>query len=502
MATVRVACTNPNCGASFSVAESHLGRRARCKKCGRPFELTTISDVGKLGDDVPMVETPLVGSTFADRYLIERALGEGGMGSVFLAKDLELGRRVALKVPHFDPGQDAGLIKRFKREARVAASFDHPYLFQVFYVGESGGAFYITMPFIEGETLADQIKKGLVMPSAAIAIVQAIAAGLAEAHRKGVTHRDLKPANILMKRGKTPIVVDFGLAKHDDPEDSLRTKSGAIMGSPHYMAPEQVNGQNQLIGPRSDIYSLGVILYELLTGTKPFRGSTASVLVQIVGDAPKPPSKLRARLDPKLDAIVLKAMAKDPAARYSTINSFSIALKSVDSAELTESATKSVAKSRWSNKRPSFATWIVGIVIAAVLLLAAGVILKITTDQGTVTLDIADPDSVGVILIDGSEIALDVLGESLKLQAGEHELKVTRRDLIVQTRQFSIQRGVETVVTVDYEPNDPGVETPASTVNTTPEITIPPDEPDREEVLQRPVIQSGPLNAPASLSPR
>jgi hypothetical protein len=252
------------------------------------------------------------------------------MGAVHLAFDLKLGRKVALKIPHLDHTADPALVKRFQREARIAAGFDHPNLCPVYDFNQVGNVQYLTMPYIEGRPLSTllEVKGGPVAPRRAAEIVATLALALGVAHRRGVVHRDLKPANIMVSRAGKLVIMDFGIARSAHVVDSLHTRAGAMLGTPTYMAPEQVHGNREAIGPCTDIYSLGVIFYQLLTGRPPFQGHPQWVCVQIVNDAPAPPSELRPGLDPSLEAICLKALAKEPSHRYRTMEEMAGALES------------------------------------------------------------------------------------------------------------------------------------------------------------------------------
>ncbi len=196
------------------------------------------------------------------------------MGSVYLAHDGQLDRSVALKVPHFTPEDGPEILDRFYREARSAATLDHPNVCPIYDVGQIDGHHYVSMAFVEGRPLADLVEadKRLSQRQAAI-LVRQVAMAMAEAHRRGIIHRDLKPANIMINPRHEPVIMDFGLARRSDKRDAQLTKSGAIVGTPAYMSPEQVKGDPTGIGPGCDIYSLGVVLYELLTGRLPFEGS-------------------------------------------------------------------------------------------------------------------------------------------------------------------------------------------------------------------------------------
>jgi serine/threonine protein kinase len=260
------------------------------------------------------------------RYRLERLLGKGGMGAVYLAHDTQLDRPVALKVPGFAP-DDAGLRERFFREARAAATLNHPNLCPVYDVGEHAGVPYLTMAFIDGKPLSDYVRPDKPLaPQQVAALVRLLARALQEAHDHGVVHRDLKPANVMIGRKNQPVIMDFGLARRAAAQDERLTRSGALMGTPAYMPPEQVNGDLAAMGPGCDIYALGVILYELLTGRRPFDGPVGVLMARIVTEPPPPPTQFRPDLDRALEAICLKALAKNPGDRYPTMRAFAAAL--------------------------------------------------------------------------------------------------------------------------------------------------------------------------------
>ncbi len=197
--------------------------------------------------------------------------GSGAMGDVYLADDTQLDRPVALKIPRFSDDRDDELIERFYREARAAATVRHPNLCPVYDAGEIDGIHYLSMAFIEGRPLCDLLStKKRFAPRDAATLILKLAKALNAAHTSGVIHRDLKPANIMIDSHDEPIIMDFGLSRRTNKEDSRLTQSGLVMGSPAYMSPEQVEGESEKIGPPSDIYSLGIVFYELLTGQVPF----------------------------------------------------------------------------------------------------------------------------------------------------------------------------------------------------------------------------------------
>ena len=260
------------------------------------------------------------------RYAIKKQLGRGAMGAVFLARDTQLNRDVALKVPTFTDKSPANMIDRFYREARSAATLTHPNICPVYDVGEHDGTHFISMGYIEGRPLSAYIESGKKQPERqAAAVVRKLALALQEAHDKGVIHRDLKPANVMIDQRSEPIVMDFGLARlTNDTEEARLTREGTVMGSPAYMSPEQVEGKT--LGPQCDVYSLGVVFYELLTGQTPYQGSVVSVIGQILAAEPKSPRELRPDISAECSAICLKAMASKQSDRFQSMAEYAQAL--------------------------------------------------------------------------------------------------------------------------------------------------------------------------------
>lgn len=261
------------------------------------------------------------------RYAIVRLLGRGGMGEVYLAHDDILQRRVALKVPRTDEALDAETIERFYREARTAARLSHPNLCAVYDVGEIDGRLFLAMPYIAGESLASVLHRLRLTPAQAVGIVVKLALAVDEAHRAGILHRDLKPGNVMLNERGEPVVMDFGLARLHQQHDTRLTMTGAMLGTPAYASPEQLQGDLDAIGPASDVYSLGVMLFEMLTGRMPFEGSLASMMKQVLVDPPPRPSSLAPGIAPPLEAICLRALAKRPAERFATMGELASALQ-------------------------------------------------------------------------------------------------------------------------------------------------------------------------------
>jgi hypothetical protein len=296
-----------------------------------------------VGSDAPTIDTPdlraaastgLAGSSTSEAeslpeavgpYRVVRRLGRGGMGAVYLAHDTRLDRPVALKVPRL-AGLGPDAVERFRREGRAAAALRHPNICPVYDVGEVNGAPYLAMAYVEGQTLADRARTGPLSAAEAAALTRTLARALAVAHKAGVIHRDLKPANVMVGPDGEPVVMDFGLARLGDGEADRLTGTGDVLGTPAYMAPEQVDRGAGAVGPATDVYGLGAVLYELLTGRPPFTGTLSETLWQIGCRDPQRPTALRPDLDPRLEAIVMRAMAKRPADRYPTMDVFAAAL--------------------------------------------------------------------------------------------------------------------------------------------------------------------------------
>jgi formylglycine-generating enzyme required for sulfatase activity len=251
-------------------------------------------------------------------FRVLRKLGAGGMGTVYLADDIRLGCRVALKVPHLPEDADPRLLERFLREARLGQSLHHPYVCPVYEVGQLGDIHYLTMPFIEGTPLSRLVGPELPWePGRAAELVRRVALALEALHARGVVHRDLKPNNIMLRDNGEPVLMDFGLARALGGEQQRLTSMGRVLGTPAYMPPEQVQGDVTALGPTADVYSLGVILFELLIGRRPFDAPDLMALFyRILNDPPPRLSALRPGLDARLEAVCGKALAKRPADRH------------------------------------------------------------------------------------------------------------------------------------------------------------------------------------------
>jgi serine/threonine-protein kinase len=280
------------------------------------------------------------GQLIGGRYRLISKLGAGGMADVWLADDEMLDRKIALKFLHERFAQDAQFVERFRREAQAAAGLQHPNIVGVYDRGETDGRHWIAMEYVEGASLADLIARGLSVGEA-VEIVRQILVGVRFAHARGIVHRDLKPQNVLVDPEGRVRVTDFGIARAGVSEI---TATGSVLGTAQYLSPEQAQGLE--VTAAADLYSIGVILYEALTGRVPFEADTpVAVALKQVSEQPRPPSELNPALPPALDGVVLRALAKDPRNRYASADEF---LKALEAAESDPSGTGMSDTSTWS----------------------------------------------------------------------------------------------------------------------------------------------------------
>ena len=279
------------------------------------------------------------------RYQILSVLGTGGEGTVYLARDTASDGQVALKVGRRDLPPEQR--QRFLANGRLLAGLQHPNLCPVVDVGESEGWPYVAMAHVAGTSLGAVIREGPPPISQVVRIVMALAQALDYAHGKGILHLDLKPSNIQIDAAGQPVVIDFGLAAARD-EFAEDGTLGMVPGTPAFMSPEQVRGDRAVIGPPADVYSLGMVLYQALTGRLPFEGKSANVLYHAVYTLPEPPSSHRPEVSPQLDAVCLKALAKQPEARYASMAEFGAALSTC----LTDAATAQLLAAQVQRPEP------------------------------------------------------------------------------------------------------------------------------------------------------
>jgi serine/threonine-protein kinase len=302
--------------------------RLNCPQCGEPLEVAA-------GPHREVIDCPACAATFRlaagdpspwpgprpsrlGKYELIEEVGRGAFGIVYRARDTELGRTVAVKVPRAGRPAAPGEMDRFLREARNVAQLEHPHIVPVHDAGRDGEACYLVSAFVAGTTLADRLADGRLAPRDAAELAARVADALQHAHRQGVVHRDIKPSNILIDGQGEPHLTDFGLAKRDVGEITV-TLDGELLGSPAYMSPEQARGEAHRVDGRSDVFSLGVVLYELLTGERPFRGDHLHMIrKQVIEDEPRPPRRLNDRIPRDLETICLKCLGKEPRQRYAT----------------------------------------------------------------------------------------------------------------------------------------------------------------------------------------
>jgi WD40 repeat protein/tetratricopeptide (TPR) repeat protein len=406
----------------------------------------TPSESAPQGDATIDVPPPACAEAFRwlerlGRYRIVKQLGKGGMGAVFLAEDEQLQRRVGLKIPHLAVDADPTVRKRFLTEARAAATLRHAHICPVYDVGEAGGMPYLTMAYIDGVTLYEHLKAtGPLAPDQAATLVRKLALALNEAHQQGIIHRDLKPSNVMLDKHGEPVLMDFGLARREAPAQPHLTSHGNILGTPAYMAPEQAEGNIAAIGPATDIYGLGAILYELLAGRPPFQGATGKVFSQILNAPPEALTRLRPDLDPLLEELCLTALAKDPARRFSSMSEFATAL-----IPWIEGTAPSAVPKRRRPRR-----WLATLGAAVVLLF--GSIIYVTTNHGTVEIQLSDPAAKVEVKIDGEDIRLVHNGEIIRLRVGNHKLVAVSKDFESVGESVTIKRGGREVFRVALKP--------------------------------------------------
>lgn len=441
------------------------------------------------------------------RYEMLRLLGKGGMGKVYLAKDSILGRKVALKIPEIPAGND-DYVKRFYREARAAAAIQHRNICPVFDIGELDETRFISMAYIEGKPLSEFV--GKMNPREVAVVVRKMAIALHEAHKLGIVHRDLKPANVMIDKQNEPVIMDFGLARDVSLSDATQlTQAGTIVGTPSYMSPEQIRDTDNVTA-LSDVYSLGVIMYLMLTGKLPFEGDLFSIITQIASDNPSRPIEVCEEIDPVIDAICLVAMSKVASDRFSSMIDLSNALNdyleqkstqtdgddhnreaisspptsttnsnaavdepnSVSASERHDSAfevkieteqdrpkfkPKAKPQSKPRPKPKSFfkqnkpALWISAAIALAIVGILLSVVFLIPSKNGYIRVEIDDPSISAELSSNGMTINSTNKSESIKIEPGESQsLKITRGNFEFETEDFVLRRGEKSVLKINF----------------------------------------------------
>ncbi|MFQ5603606.1 MAG: protein kinase [bacterium] len=411
---------------------------------------------------------PRIGKIIS-HYKVIRYLGGGGMGMVYMAEDINLKRTVALKFLQPNLVSDEETKKRFMHEAQAASALDHPRIGTIYEVDETAaGEMFIAMAYYDGHTLKDRMAGGIVSVEEAVHFVQQIGSGLAKAHERGIVHRDVKPANIIITKDGFVKIVDFGLAKLGNA--TRITQAGTTMGTPAYMSPEQVRGQD--IDHRSDIWSLGVMLYELLTGKLPFAGDNEmSMLYNIVNEAPVPMTELNHDVPPALERIIHKAIAKEVDQRYDSVQKMLTDLKTIrptrsfetddvntvvmrdkpvaktPSAQQTKphnaDAQRTIPRVRETPAKPtaSKSRMIVPLVLTAILIVVAIISYPkikslFTADVGYLKLDSTPPGAL--IFLNGKSTEATTPATVGPVSSGLHSVSLTLKGFEVWSKDFTI----------------------------------------------------------------
>ncbi|MGO9115411.1 MAG: serine/threonine-protein kinase [Thermoguttaceae bacterium] len=416
------------------------------------------TDVATEGDGLGAAES----QSAPDRYQIRAVLGRGAMGTVYRAYDTQLQREVALKVPSTDAGKDAKVWSRLFSEARTVARIQHRNVCPVFDVGQSHGRHYLAMALVEGESLAAQLRRGCLDCRQAATLAWKLAGALAVVHAAGIIHRDVKPQNVMIDAEGEPLLTDFGLARPVR-FDSASAGAGPLSGTPAYMSPEQVRGEP--VTAASDIYSLGVVLYQMLTARLPFGGPLPQLASKILYDKPTPPSIFRSEIDRVLESICLKAIERRPEDRFRSARELENAL----SAYLR--STEQIARySRVRSQAVNFVSYLVlpplsaarrlnlmaGRIMVVAIAVAALVIIpylviRAMPGSGTLVLEIFPGDAV--VTIDRTVQAIKPPRDAIILPAGQHKLTVSKSGFQTESRSFQIEKEekAELIVTLPEE---------------------------------------------------
>ncbi|MGY1592057.1 Stk1 family PASTA domain-containing Ser/Thr kinase [Geodermatophilus sp. SYSU D00708] len=370
-----------------------------------------------------------------ERYEIGGVLGRGGMAEVHRGRDLRLGREVAVKVLRSDLARDPSFQVRFRREAQAAASLNHPAIVAVYDTGEdrtaNGATPYIVMEYVEGQTLRDVLRReGVLSPERAMSLSADICGALDFSHRNGIVHRDVKPGNVMITPQGTVKVMDFGIARAVSDSAATMTSTAAVIGTAQYLSPEQARGEG--VDARSDVYSVGCLLYELVTGAPPFTGdSPVSVAYQHVREDPRLPSSINPAIPPELDAILLKAMSKNPANRYQSAAEMrndllrALAGQQVEATPVMGDAEKTTilgapagyGQADWDDEddaaRKKKRNRVIAAVVAAVVLIGGVVTLALVLNSG----DDEEPPAVAQVAVPSDLVGKDEAAATQSLEA-------------------------------------------------------------------------------------
>ncbi len=481
MAAVSVQC--PGCGKSLLAEASPLSQSVQCGNCGRTLTIVSsnVGTVKRMSDTELPVANLVAGRAIAQdksaapatigRYRVVRKLGAGAMGVVWLAHDPQLDRDVAIKVLPASLAKDEDYLKRFFREARLAAKLHHPNTVTVHDVGEDGDLAYMVMELVEGGSMGDAVAAEKPMDwREATRAARDAACGLAAAHQLGLVHRDIKPENLMRTRNGVTKVADFGLARSQLTE-SRYTQQGMLMGTPAFMAPELWQGREA--DARSDLYALVLTYYYLLTGRLPFVAEHFMQVAHQHADAPLPDPRAAAPgLPDQVCRLLLLGAAKQPEDRYSDAAELAADLDGLlnlppssftygtrwEKMSSASSLKLSAGAKGWRKTSPPASTksrilprTIAGLAVAA-LVGALGVIVFMATDRGQVRIELSDPGANVEVKIDGKAFDIAGLRDPLQIRPGTHELNVASDRFQTFTRSFSVKRGETEVVRVALEP--------------------------------------------------
>ena len=378
--------TCPTCGQQLST------------RTGSPVSQVVIGDTPAAKDETREWHEEVVSPT-ADidvlpvrlgRYFIESLIAQGGFAKVYLATDEELGRRVALKIPRLEKFKTPAKLRQFLAEARIAAKLRHPGIVTIFDVGQfANGTNYIAMEYVAGQSLSDLMQAGRISLQRAVDLMIKIAEAVHEAHRQSLVHRDLKPGNILLDERGEPRVVDFGLAVHETAQAQLQ---GEVAGTPAFMSPEQFRGEVHRLDGRTDIWSLGCVFYQLLTGRRPFNGDVTQLYDEVLNKAPKPPRQIDDQIPRELETICFKCLSKDVDARYTTAKDLADDLRTWLSLQSKDDEQHLTVPAQQTNQAAKLRPWLVAS-IGAILCGTGAVLLAINLPSQPRTDD--QPGGVG-----------------------------------------------------------------------------------------------------------